>query len=177
MVTSLGDGAPEAAAVLRPAERPDREAVIGALRRAAAEVLAPRHDVLLAYLYGSVARGQALPHSDVDVAVVLSSIPSPIDCLRLELDLEVALSAATGLDAVDVRVANAAPLLLQGAVATEGVLLFERNAAARIDFEATTRSRYFDYLPAARRMAAVFAAALSERRARSPRESRGEWPA
>jgi hypothetical protein len=114
----------------------------------------------------------------VDVAVVLTHRPEPAAGLRLELDLELALADATGMPNVDVRIANAAPLLLQGAVVTEGVLVFERDRTARIAYEAMTRSLYFDFLPAAHRMAATFAAALRERFARTPPTPSGkEWPA
>lgn len=156
---------------------PDRGAAIAALRGAAGRVFAPRAEIQLAYLYGSVARGQAGPHSDVDVAVVLANPLEPAAGLRLELDLELALGDATGMHNVDVRVANAAPLLLQGAVVTEGVLVFERERTARIAYETTTRSLYFDFLPAAQRMANIFAAALRESLSRAPTRPSREWPA
>lgn len=151
--------------------------MLAALRRAGPAVFGLRTAVQLAYLYGSVARSQALPGSDVDVAVVLARGLPPLDTLRLELELELALIDAVGLPNVDVRVVNEAPLLLQGMVVTEGILLFARDEAARVAYEASTRNRYFDYLPGARAMAATFAGALRKRLAARPVRPSQEWPA
>ena len=159
----------------------DREQIVAALRVAAVAVLPSRRDVQLAYLYGSVARGQSLPQSDIDVGLVLGNARPAVERLRLELELEHALASASGLDNVDVRVVSQAPVLVQGAVATEGELLYARDEAARIAFETGARSRYFDYLPAARAMARTFAEALAKRLAGRrpgavPKRHR-EWPA
>ena len=134
---------------------PNWDAVIATLRAIVPSVLAAVPEVDLAYLYGSVARGQARPDSDIDVALVLRRPLLAPDRLKLELALEVDLAIRAGEEALDVRVVNDAPLLLQGAVATEGILLYSRDELARIAFEASTRSRYFDYLPSARRMASA----------------------
>ncbi len=157
----------------------DREQLVAALRAVAAGVLEPRPDVQLAYLYGSVARGQSLPSSDIDIGVVLRERLPAAECLGLELELEHALAASSGLDNVDVRVVSQAPLLVQGAVATEGMLLYARDDAARVAFETQARSRYFDFLPTAQAMAATFGNALAKRLAARGTAARRheEWPA
>lgn len=48
------------------------------LRATLIEVLGSRDDVVAAYVFGSVARGQARPDSDVDVAALFTSAP-PFD--------------------------------------------------------------------------------------------------
>jgi hypothetical protein len=78
---------------------------------------------------------------------------------------------------VDVRLVNEAPLLVQGAVVTEGVLLYARREQERLAYETSTRSRYFDYLPDARAMAATFTGALKRRLAATARGLNREWPA
>ena len=113
-----------------------------------AEVAAPR-PVALAYLFGSAATGLMTPFSDVDLALVLDQDHAFQDSrLQFELEIEDEL-AARGLSQADVRVINAAPLLLRGEVVTQGRLLFARNKDMRIEFETRTRMGYFDFLPAA----------------------------
>ena len=84
-----------------------------------------------AYVFGSVARGEAKAGSDLDIAAYFPS-PSPAS-------FEIILP--TG---VDLLVLNSAPLELAGRVALEGVLLFEDDPAERVHWEATTRKVYLD---------------------------------
>ena len=110
--------------------------------------------VMLAYLYGSVAEGYTLPTSDVDVALILSPGHglSPYQRLCLELKVAAELEARCGWDPVDVRSLNDAPLMAQGQVVTEGLLVYSRDEDFRVDYETLTRKRYFDFLPVARMM-------------------------
>ena len=128
--------------------------VVLAKLRAELPRLLVEQPVMLAYLYGSVAEGYALPTSDVDVALVL--LPdhglSSYQRLCLELKLAAELEASCGLDPVDVRSLNDAPLMVQGKVVTEGVLVYSRDDDFRVDYETLTRKRYFDFLPVARMM-------------------------
>lgn len=110
--------------------------------------------VMLAYLYGSVAEGYALPTSDVDVALVLAPGHGLSAYQRLRLELEIAgeLEARCGWVPMDVRSLNDAPLMAQGQVVTEGILVYSRDEDFRVDYEILTRKRYFDFLPVARLM-------------------------
>lgn len=119
------------------------------LKGAAAAVLigAP---VRFAYLYGSVARGDAHPGSDLDIAVMFDGSLPAEERLHLELSLGLALDSLLGGERADVRDLAAMPLILRGRVVTEGVLLYSRDEEGRVAFEIASRNEYFDFLPAYR---------------------------
>ena len=106
-----------------------------------------RFPVLFAYLYGSHASGAVHPFSDVDIAVFLSEDRND-EIMRLESDIALAFDEA--LDhraATDVRAINDAPLVLQGEVLTEGILIFTCDEPSRVSFETRVRMAYFDFHP------------------------------
>lgn len=119
--------------------------------------------VQLAYLHGSAARGEATPSSDVDIALVCDEETSPGQRLRLMLDVSAELFRQAGIADADVRVINDAPLVFRGRVACEGILLYARDEAQRIEFETRTRDEYFDYLPFHRRLQDAFLKNVRER--------------
>jgi predicted nucleotidyltransferase len=102
-------------------------------------------EVVCAYLFGSFARGEAGPESDVDVAVLFEKSPeSRLDAgpLDLEGDLERALGRPVQLVAL-----NGAPADLVHRVLRDGRVLLDRDRAARIRFEVAKRNEYFDLDP------------------------------
>lgn len=102
-------------------------------------------EVVCAYLFGSVARGEAGVESDVDVAVLYEKAPEP----RLDagpLDLEGALERTLGRP-VQVVVLNRAPADLVHRVLRDGRLVHDRDRARRIRFEVMKRNEYFDLEP------------------------------
>jgi uncharacterized protein len=106
-------------------------------------------EVVAAYVFDSVARGEARGESDVDVAVLLSGpAPGRLDGLpySLERRLELALRRA-----VQVVVLNCAPLELVARVLRDGKVLLERDRSQRIRFEVRARNLYFDLQPFLRR--------------------------
>lgn len=129
--------------------------IITRLKEYAGPVLA-KYPVEMAYLHGSMARGQPLPTSDVDIALVLTELPPPYERLKLELEIQAALEDACCLSNLDVRTINNAPIVVQGQIIQEGLLLYSRDKAQRVNFEVLTRKKYFDYLPTARRMEKAF---------------------
>jgi len=121
------------------AESPERAALREALRQ--------RPEVLEAYLFGSVARGEAQPHSDFDVAVYLD--PEATDASGYGADAAIAadLMRAIGSNRVDVVILNAAPPLLYHRVLRDGVRLLSRDLRATTVREGRALSRYCDYVP------------------------------
>jgi predicted nucleotidyltransferase len=122
-----------------------------------------REPVGLAYLYGSAATGETTPLSDLDIALVSDEDLSPHDRLTLILRVQLGLLDLCEIANADVRIINDAPLVLQGRVVSDGILVYARDDRERIDFEVTTRLRYFDYRPVHDRLQEAFFASLRER--------------
>ncbi len=104
--------------------------------------------VKLAYLFGSRAGMEAGPSSDYDIAVLIDR-----QDVGLEVQNQLALAAARALGSqlVDVVLLNTAPVELAYAVIAQGVLLYQRDAAVRVEYEARVMALYGDYLPFLRR--------------------------
>ena len=102
-------------------------------------VLEGRADVRLAYLFGSVARGEGHQSSDLDVGVVFSPIPAPAPLDQLVTDLEAA--AGRRLDLVVLN--DAAPLLTHEAIRA-GRMIVCRDDDERVSFETHATARYLD---------------------------------
>jgi uncharacterized protein len=105
--------------------------------------------ILAVYLFGSVARGQARPSSDVDLGVLYEVTPPPtLEGLGLELadDLK-----RTTKRPVDLVVLNRAPADLTHRVLRDGILIADRDRHRRIAWEVKTRNEYFDLEPIRRR--------------------------
>ncbi len=101
--------------------------------------------VVCAYLFGSVARGEARAQSDIDVAVLFEKAPEP----RLDagpLDLEAALERSLGRP-VQLVVLNRAPADLVHRVLRDGRVVLDRDRAERIRFEVAKRNEFFDLAP------------------------------
>jgi len=122
--------------------------IFNSLKGKLPDILADR-PVNLAYLYGSIVDGRALPSSDADMALVLESncSLSAYERMRLEFDIAAEVESRCHINKADVRSINEAPLTVQGMVVTEGVLLYSRDEEFRVEFEVYTRKLYFDFLP------------------------------
>lgn len=104
-------------------------------------------DIVAAYLFGSLAQGRATSRSDVDVAVLLTNVPG---VLADEWDRRLRLMDALRRFAdreIDVVILNNAPLVLQDQVLRYGRRLYERDRAARVDFEVRAGQAYADAAP------------------------------
>ena len=86
-----------------------------------AGLLESREEVLEAYLFGSHARAQAQPHSDIDVAVYVDEARADDACYGYRSRLTAALMAGLETDRVDIVVLNRAPPLLYHRVLRDGI--------------------------------------------------------
>lgn len=118
----------------------DRDEIIATLARR----LASEDGIAAAWLFGSVARSSHRDGSDVDVAVLGGAAPRTL--AELPLDLASELSAMLRREVQIVRL-ESAPADLIHRVLRDGVLLLDRDRAARIRFEVDARNRYFDMRP------------------------------
>jgi predicted nucleotidyltransferase len=105
--------------------------------------------VAAVYLFGSVARGQDGPQSDVDVGVLYRAPPAATLLAQPYAD-EAQLSELLGKP-VQIVTMNHAPVDLVHRILRDGVLLVDRDRSARIAFEMRARNAYFDLLPTLRR--------------------------
>jgi len=107
---------------------------------------ASQADVVAGYVFGSMAQGRARASSDVDVAVLLSDSLDGgtrfMRRLRLGAEVEDVIGCQT-----DLVVLNDAPPLLQHQVLKHGRLIFERDQAARVEFEVQAGKIYTDLKP------------------------------
>jgi uncharacterized protein len=128
-------------------DQPERynRGVEPSLEQRIVDVFALREGVVAVYIFGSIARGNAKPDSDVDVAVLFTSPPPQrLDGPRLVIEGE--LERALGRT-VDLVVLNDVPVDLRIRVLRDGRLLIDRDRAARIAFEVQTRNEAFDLEP------------------------------
>ncbi len=105
--------------------------------------------VVLAYVYGSTVEGYTTLFSDVDIALVLAP-DCPLDAydrFMMELDIAAELERDCGIRNADVRSLDDAPLRVQGQVLTRGVLVYSTDEDFRVEYEVSTRKRYFDFQP------------------------------
>lgn len=98
-----------------------------------------------AYLFGSVARGEAKPWSDLDLGLLYSTDP-PRTLAALPTELTAELTRALGAE-VDLVVLNRAPVDLVHRVLRDGILVVDADRSRRIAFEVASRNAYWDLLP------------------------------
>jgi predicted nucleotidyltransferase len=113
---------------------------------AIADYLARQRDVAVAYLFGSVAREQAGPMSDIDIAILLEPDLDAEALLERQIQLMVALDDFADRE-VQVVILNRASPMLAHQVIRDGILLYERTPEDHVAFEVRTMKTYFDIKP------------------------------
>ena len=115
-------------------------------------ILEDAPDVELAVLFGSAARDEVRPSSDIDIAVLLrqapgdefsSGTPDPHLAVRLER------ACGRAVEVVDLRTASP---LLRFEVARDGRPLVERRPFVWSDFRVRASTDWWDWAPLARRI-------------------------
>jgi len=122
------------------------------------DALEPRMEVVDAYLFGSLARGDYQPHSDIDVAVFVteSALAEPRGHgFGYQAELGAELQSALDRSDVDLVILNRATPALYHAVLRDGVRILSRNLSATTRREGYALSRYCDDLPRLRMIEAI----------------------
>jgi len=109
------------------------------VQRALLQALQEEDKILFAYLHGSFG---VFPFRDIDIGAYCS-IPED-EVFDFELEMSSKLALLSGYP-VDFKVINYAPIGFQFSVIDEGMLLFERDRALRLDFLENTGLKYMDY--------------------------------
>lgn len=102
------------------------------------EALIEVENVLVAYVFGSIAEGREHVFSDVDVAVLLKE-----SSLNEAMRIHSILTKLFG-DRVDTLILNLAPPLLRYQVVKEGLRILSKDEDARVLFEARALSEGLD---------------------------------
>jgi predicted nucleotidyltransferase len=126
------------------------------------ERLTRRPEILEAYYFGSQARGEAVAHSDLDIAVYVDREHLPPAPFGYAAELTSDLMTGLGFDRLDVVVLNDAPPLLYHRVLRDGERLLSRDLAATTTREGYALSRYCDYLPQLRKIDRELARRLAD---------------
>ena len=103
-------------------------------------------DVVLAYLFGSEAKGTTHPESDIDIAVLLADQIPQVEYGQRVVDLNTELIGIFQRDAIDVALLNNAPPLLAFQVVRHGVVIYDPHHRY-VSFYIDTFNRYVDTQP------------------------------
>jgi predicted nucleotidyltransferase len=114
-------------------------------------------ELKLAVAFGSTARGEARPDSDVDLGILLKPY-SP----SLRLTTEAELGRAAGRP-VHVILLDEAPPLLRFEIARDGVLLLERSEGLWPSFKAQAMIDWWEWAPTAHKINAEVIRRLKEK--------------
>jgi hypothetical protein len=104
--------------------------------------LEKRKDVIFAYLFGGLAKGDAKPLSDVDIAVYLDE---GVDCINAKMDILEDLIDILNTDEIDLIVLNRSSLPLSMNVIKNNRLLVDKQPFVRHAHYSLVMRKYFDY--------------------------------
>lgn len=122
-----------------------------AIKRKLTPYFAQRSEILLAYLFGSAARGRTNKLSDIDIALLVDEKKfQKLDAKEPYGYKAAVIADLMGLlhkNEIDLVLLHEAPPLLANEVISDGRLLFCRDEDLRITFEVTVKQRYVDTQP------------------------------
>lgn len=104
-----------------------------------------KNQVILAYLFGSAARGKTTPLSDVDIAVLFSEKVKRDDYSDKRLKLASEIDRAIGIYKTEVVCLNESPPLLKHQVIFYGTPIFISNSELKRNFEFQVLQEYEDF--------------------------------
>jgi len=104
------------------------------------------NQAVLAYLFGSEARGASHKESDVDIGILFDKKMKPREYLKKEGKLIEFFSEIYPKKEINIVNLNIASPLLKQVAILEGRLLYQRNNLSRVLFQTQTLREYEEYL-------------------------------
>lgn len=104
-----------------------------------------KNQIILVYLFGSMARGEAHQESDIDIGILFDKKVDKKDYLKIEgrmIDFFAEIYPKKEINMVNLNISS--PLLKQNII-LEGKLLYKRNNLDRIYFQINTLQEYDEY--------------------------------
>lgn len=122
--------------------------MIGSLEKMV-RVFKKRREILFVYLFGSHARKQVMPLSDIDIGIFVDK--EAIKGKKFPYSYEAQLASELGpilkTEQIDLVLLNDAPILLKHRCMTEGKLLYCRDEISHAMFRVRTLHEYLDTKP------------------------------
>lgn len=109
------------------------------------KVLTSRKEIVIAYLYGSFAKGKTSKASDIDIGILLKKSFRKDVFYEGELALEI--EKKTKLKNIEVVVLNNKPVRFLNQVLRYGKLILSKDEKYRINFETFVTKSYIDFKP------------------------------
>ena len=109
------------------------------------ERLNKEKDLEALYIYGSGARNELKPLSDLDFAILLNSKSIQKELFRRELDYRAYITDCLHTEEFDLILLNRAPIRFAHSVLREGKLLYHKNTSAVINFSEYINKHYLDF--------------------------------
>lgn len=114
------------------------------MRKNLANFFRRQKDVKIAYLFGSVAKGESGPLSDIDIAVYMDEKLSRMERSKRKLFMIYEISGILNTDNFDLVVMNDSPLLLNFSIIRDGLLLKIADESKKVKLETDIMSMYLD---------------------------------
>lgn len=107
-------------------------------------VLKKEADIVLAYLFGSAARGEMTSLSDIDIGILFNSRISAMRRYDLKLELMGNISSVSGINKIDIIDMEKGSALLNYNIIKHGKILKSEDENMRVQFETSLLFRYLD---------------------------------
>lgn len=107
-------------------------------------VLKKEADIVLAYLFGSAARGEMTSLSDIDIGILFNSRINAMRRYDIKLELMGEISSVSGINKIDIIDMEKGSALLNYNIIKHGKILKSEDENMRVHFETSILSKYLD---------------------------------